>query len=195
MSDVARHTEFEAVVRRVGPSMLAYARRRVDPDTADDVVAEALLVLWRRRLEQGRSRSQSTGEAEDKEIAWAIGITRGCLANTRRSARRHIALVGRLAGHERPPPAPDVSSTEIDEDLRAVLGSLREDDQELLRLWAWDDLKPAQIATIVGTSPEAVSVRLHRAKKRLAAALAVSHAPREIKASPSTRAPNDSRSP
>jgi DNA-directed RNA polymerase specialized sigma24 family protein len=134
MSDVARHTEFEAVVRRVGPSMLAYARRRVDPDTADDVVADALLVLWRRRLEQGRSTSQSTGDAEDKEIAWAIGITRGCLANTRRSARRHIVLVGRLAGHQRPAPAPDVSSTEIDEDLRAALGSLREDDQELLRL-------------------------------------------------------------
>ena len=38
---------FEAVVRRAGPAMLAYARRRVDPDTAEDVVAEALLVLWR----------------------------------------------------------------------------------------------------------------------------------------------------
>jgi RNA polymerase sigma-70 factor (ECF subfamily) len=160
---------FEVVVRRAGPAMLAYARRRVDPDTAEDVVADALLVLWRRRHEL--SRPGVTERDHDDDIAWAIGITRGCLANTRRSARRHLSLVGRVAGLERPPPTDDPSSSEYDEQLHVALGSLRKEDQELLRLWAWDDLKPAQIAVVLGTTPEVVSVRLHRAKKRLGALL------------------------
>ena len=163
------HDAFEAVVRRAGPAMLAYARRRVDDETAQDVVAEALLVLWRRRHEL--SRSGGPERERDDEIAWAIGITRGCLANAQRSARRHLSLVGRLASLERPPPAYGPPSPEDDDELHAALGSLRKEDQELLRLWAWDDLKPAQIAVVLGTTPEVVSVRLHRAKKRLSALL------------------------
>ena len=147
--------------------MLAYARRRVDPDTAEDVVAEALLVLWRRRAEVSRPDRH---DRRADEVAWAIGVTRGCLANARRSSRRHLTLVGRLASLERPPPGPD-SSSDHDEALHAALASLREEDQELLRLWAWDDLKPAQIAIVLGVTPEVVSVRLHRAKKRLATLL------------------------
>jgi RNA polymerase sigma-70 factor (ECF subfamily) len=154
---------FEDVVREAGPAMLAYARRRIDADIAEDVVADALLVLWRRRHEVSR-------RSRDEEIAWAIGITRGCLANARRSARRHLSLVGRLASLERPPPIHDPPSSDDDE-LHAALASLRKEDQELLRLWAWDDLKPAQIAAVLGTTPEVVSVRLHRAKKRLGALL------------------------
>ena len=151
--------------------MLAYARRRVDLDTADDVVGEALLVLWRRRHELFRSVSSAEEEGRDHEVAWAIGITRGCLANTKRSLRRHLALVDKLGkiaprlDEDRPAPA------ERDDRLHAALRSLHGEDQELLRLWAWDDLKPAQIATVLGTNPENVSVRLYRAKQRLSRAL------------------------
>lgn len=161
---------FEAVVRRAGPAMLAYARRRVDADTAEDVVADALLVLWRRRHELSRvGRGPEDGPPD--EVAWAIGITRGCLANARRSVRRHLSLVDRLARIERPPPFNGTATLERDEELHTALGSLRREDQELLRLWAWDDLKPAQIAVVLNTKPDVVSVRLHRAKKRLSAAL------------------------
>jgi RNA polymerase sigma-70 factor (ECF subfamily) len=167
---------FEAVVRRAGPAMLAYARRRVDAETAQDVVADALLVLWRRRHELAGSGGPERERAD--EIAWAIGVTRGCLANAQRSSRRHLSLVGRLAGLERPPPMVEPSSDPDtgpddgpDAVLHAALASLRKEDQELLRLWAWDDLRPAQIAVVLDTTPEVVSVRLHRAKKRLGALL------------------------
>ena len=179
---------FEDVVRRAGPAMLAYARRRTDAETAEDVVADALLVLWRRRPEIARP-------SRDDEIAWAIGITRGCLANAQRSARRHLTLVGRLASLERPPPVQGPASSSDDDDkLHAALGSLRKEDQELLRLWAWDDLKPAQIAVVLGTTPEVVSVRLHRAKKRLSALLESPAAPQSPSAAPpaTTPYPNES---
>lgn len=183
---------FEALVRRAGPAMLAYARRRVDPDTAQDVVAEALLVLWRRRHELSHPGGPERGLSD--EIAWAIGITRGCLANAQRSARRHLTLVGRLASLERPPPAHGPPSSESDEEIHAALGSLRKEDQELLRLWAWDDLKPAQIAVVLGTTPEVVSVRLHRAKKRLSALLDAPSAERRPSAvqPPTKPYPNES---
>ena len=38
-------------------------------------------------------------------------------------------------------------------------------------LWAWEELAPREIATVTGLTANAVSIRLHRAKKRLAAEL------------------------
>lgn len=37
----------------------------------------------------------------------------------------------------------------------------------MLRLWAWEQLPPREIAVALGISPNAASIRLHRAKKRL----------------------------
>ncbi|MGH3348293.1 MAG: RNA polymerase sigma factor, partial [Nocardioides sp.] len=55
-----------------------------------------------------------------------------------------------------------------DDVVHDALARLREDDAEMLRLWAWEQLGPAEIATVVGVTPNAVSVRLHRARSRLA---------------------------
>jgi RNA polymerase sigma-70 factor (ECF subfamily) len=154
------HAQFEALVQQVGPAMLRYARRRTDPETAEDVVADALLVLWRRRSET----------PPDDATAWAIGVTRGCLANARRAARRQRNLAVRLAGFltratEGMPVSPD------DGGIHEALATLNPKDRELLTLWAWDDLRPSEIALVMGLTAETVSVRLHRAKKRLARAL------------------------
>jgi RNA polymerase sigma-70 factor, ECF subfamily len=45
------------------------------------------------------------------------------------------------------------------------------DDRELLLLIAWEGLEPSQTARVLGCSRNAPAVRLHRARKRLAAAL------------------------
>lgn len=55
--------------------------------------------------------------------------------------------------------------------MRRAFGCLEEDDQELLRLVAWDGLTPAQAAQVLGCSPVAARSRLHRARNRLAAVL------------------------
>jgi RNA polymerase sigma-70 factor (ECF subfamily) len=51
--------------------------------------------------------------------------------------------------------------------LEAALSELTESDQELLRLWAWEQLEPREIATVLQTTPNAVSLRLTRAKAKL----------------------------
>ena len=40
-------------------------------------------------------------------------------------------------------------------------------DQEVLRLWAWEQLAPREIALVLGITPNAASIRLHRATKKL----------------------------
>ena len=55
--------------------------------------------------------------------------------------------------------------------LRAVLAQLSPQDQELLTLVAWEELSTGEIAIALGIRPAAVRLRLHRARRRLQAAL------------------------
>lgn len=57
-------------------------------------------------------------------------------------------------------------------DVHRALSRLDAEDQELLRLLEWDGLDRAEIATVLGISRNAVRVRLHRARRRFANALA-----------------------
>jgi RNA polymerase sigma-70 factor (ECF subfamily) len=58
--------------------------------------------------------------------------------------------------------------------IRAALDTLRDGDQEVLRLWAWERLEISQIAYVLGCSGGTTRVRLHRALRRLRAAALVS---------------------
>lgn len=160
---MVREPRFEALVALVAADVRRYARRRTDPDTAEDVLAETLLVLWR-RLED---------VPEGAELPWTYAVARRCLANSDRSRRRQRTLVDRIAGTaDRSAVARDPHDTDPpDPELHAALAQLREADREVLRLWAWEDLAPAEIAVVLDTTPNAVSIRLHRAKRRLAAGL------------------------
>lgn len=151
-----RRARFEAAFTEVYEPLQAYARRRVPAAAADDVVAEALLVLWRRLDEV----------PPDLVLPWCYGVARRCLANQRRADHRREALVDRL-NTERPPAAED----ESDPALEAALAELSADDREIVRLWAWEQLQPREIAAVLDISANAAAIRVHRAKQRLAAAL------------------------
>jgi RNA polymerase sigma-70 factor (ECF subfamily) len=55
-----------------------------------------------------------------------------------------------------------------DAELHAALADLPADDRELIRLWAWEQLEPREIAVVLDTTANAVSIRLHRTRARLA---------------------------
>ena len=65
-------------------------------------------------------------------------------------------------------PTGDDDETELVADLRAALAELADTDREIVLLWAWDGLPPREIAVALGLSANAVSIRLHRVKQRLA---------------------------
>lgn len=158
----ARADRFEALAALVAGPLHRYAARRTDPDTAQDVVAEALLVAWRRIDEI----------PDGGELPWCYAVARGCLANATRSARRRRGLVARIVQIDRPAVVQPVEPDQPDPALHRALALLPEIDREALRLWAWDDLSPTEIASVLGVSVNAVNIRLHRARKRLAALLA-----------------------
>lgn len=160
MESLPADRQFEALVRAHMGSLLGYALRRVDRrEDAADVVADTLLVAWRRLDEV---------PAGDGARPWLFGVARWVLANGRRSGRRRDRLgerlrqeVGRLTV---PDHAAAVGTTVV---VRAALARLDADDREILQLTSWEGLQPSEIALALGLSPATVRTRLHRARQRL----------------------------
>lgn len=147
----------EALFRDHGRDVLAYALRRADPATAEDVVAEVFAVAWR-RVER---------VPEDEPVLWLFAVARRVLANERRAARRRGALsaaLGALARETEPDRAGDGH-------VLAALAALRPADREVLMLTAWEGLDARQAGVVLGCTPQAVHTRLHRARRRLEAEL------------------------
>lgn len=155
-----RQDRFEQVVAEIADPVRRYALRRTDPDTADDVLADTLLVVWRRLDEI----------PPDARLAWCYAVAKKSLANLNRGARRQRSLVERIVRLD--PPEDTIDAPELpDPQVRRALASLRTEDQELLRLSAWEDLTPTEIAVVLGLTANAVRIRLHRARRRFADAL------------------------
>jgi RNA polymerase sigma-70 factor, ECF subfamily len=156
---VERRTRFEQLYRAHAGAVRAYAARRASsPTAADDVVSDVFLVVWR-RLE----------DVPDEPLPWLLSTARRALANRRRSERRSAALTDRLAGLRSPDSAPIPGTGDR---LLDALARIPEPDRELLMLVAWEGLEHREIGQMLGVRPGTVAVRLHRARGRLAAALA-----------------------
>jgi RNA polymerase sigma-70 factor (ECF subfamily) len=160
VAERAARDRFRALVAEVADPVRRYLWRRTDATTADEVFAETLVVLWRRFDEHDRREPR-------EPIPWAIGIARNVLANARRAAARRERLVAHIAVVD-PPSAivAEPADDGTDREVRRVLATLRPADAEVLRLWAWDELEPRQLATVLGISANAAAVRLHRARRR-----------------------------
>lgn len=157
---------FEALVHLVAEPLHKYLLRRTDANTADDVLADTLLVLWRRIDEVPMPTGQQPLSPDDV-LPWCYGVARGCLANAQRASRRRARLKERLARMPQPLPADSVDHS----GLYQALNTLCARDREIVLLWAWEELAPRQIGQVIGLTSNAVSIRLHRAKKKLAAQL------------------------
>lgn len=163
--DRARAQRFEAIFGRVYEPLQRYLRRRADPATVEDVLAETLTTIWR-RLDDVPT---------DLELAWCYSVARHTLANSRRSRDRHLRLVDKVST---PDPlrsasvaGADAAIEATDPGLDRALATLSPDDREVLTLWAWEQLEAREIAAVLDITPNAASIRLHRAKGHLREAL------------------------
>ncbi|MDX3309219.1 RNA polymerase sigma factor [Streptomyces sp. NPDC054884] len=157
---------FEALAHVVVEPLHRYLVRRADAHVVDDVLSETLLVLWR-RIEDVPGLGAGVTVDPDAVLPWCYGVVRGCLSNARRADRRRLRLVERLTRTRDVLPTPPADHT----DLHAALDGLGPLDREVVLLWAWEELTPRQIAEVTGMTSNAVSIRLHRAKKKLAGLL------------------------
>jgi RNA polymerase sigma-70 factor (ECF subfamily) len=158
MDDEERRLRLEALFTSYARDVLAYARRRIDVATADDVLSEVFVVAWR-RLEE-----IPAGDP----LPWLLACARRVLANQRRGERRRAAVIERLQGEAAAVQGPVEPS---DGALARALASIGERDREVLLLVAWEGLSAEQAAAVLGCSRATFFVRLHRARRRLSAAL------------------------
>jgi RNA polymerase sigma factor (sigma-70 family) len=161
---LTREERFNRLHERHFEVIRRYAFRR-SPTLADDIASETFLVAWRR-----------IDEVPDDERPWLFGVARRVRLNLERSSRRQHAVSERLAGQ---PDASAAAGAETPGDaVAAALTALSEPDREILLLHAWEELNRREISAVLNCSVANVSVRLHRARKRFAAALAAK--PRDV---------------
>jgi RNA polymerase sigma-70 factor (ECF subfamily) len=155
--ELERTRRLEALFAEHGQAVRAYVLRRIDPSTADDIVSDVFVVAFRR-----------LDEIPDDALPWLLATARRVLANHRRSTGRREALTAELSllhasrWHDEMAGGPE---------LLGALAGLSERDREVLLLVAWEDLDPASAAAALGCSRATFAVRLHRARRRLAAAM------------------------
>ena len=151
---------FDALFTDHQRPILAYAMRRT-PTLADaeDVAAETFSIAWR-KIEAVPADA----------LPWLYAVARRVLANHRRGRSRLERLTALLRVDD--VPTPMLAGADHDGPACAALASLPPADQELLRLVAWEDLGNQEIAVALGVTPNAVAIRLHRARARFANALA-----------------------
>jgi RNA polymerase sigma-70 factor (ECF subfamily) len=157
MSELDRRRRLERLFAEHSQEVRAYALRRIDAASADDAVSEVFVVACRR-----------LDDVPADALPWLLACARRVLANQRRGAGRQRALLERLAGS---------GATEVPDwepggrSLLRALSELSESDREVLLLIAWEGLDPARAAAALECSRTTFAVRLHRARRRLAAAL------------------------
>lgn len=153
-AEAAPEVRFRAMFAQHYSAVYGYAARRVGRDQAADAAADTFTVAWR--------KLRSVPDEPDT-LPWLYGVARKVIANHERAARRRGRLGAKAAGqpmHTAPP-------ADSGAGVLAVLDELRHDDREILLLAAWEGLRPAELARVLGCSPNAAAIRLHRARRRL----------------------------
>lgn len=159
---------FRSAYRSHYHSVFAYARRRTATQAdAEDTTAETFVVAWR--------RLDKLPMTEPDQLAWLYGVARRTLANHHRG-RLRAARLDELLVTVDASTVPGADHRIVDQsDLKAAVAALSElgpKDREILLLALWEDLAIGEIATVMELSRPNVSLRLHRAKRRLRARFA-----------------------
>jgi RNA polymerase sigma factor (sigma-70 family) len=138
--------------------ILGFARRRVGPDAAQEIVAETFLVAWRH-----------LDDIPDPALPWLYRVASLEIANLRRRQVKSLQIARAVRASVREESLPADGGGELDaaRTIAAAFDRLGPKDQEILRLATWEGLTSAEGASVLGCSISAYRVRLHRARSRL----------------------------
>lgn len=151
---------FTALYDRYRMRVWAYAASRAGGGLADEIVSETFMVAWRR-----------FADLPAAELPWLLGVARNVMREEVRAEARRASLATELRRWTRGPEA-DVAEGVVDRmAMLRALTELADADREVLTLVAWQGLSPRDAARVLGCTAPTLRVRLHRARKRLAAAV------------------------
>jgi RNA polymerase sigma-70 factor (ECF subfamily) len=132
---------------------------------ADDLLQETFLAAWRSRNDLDRVRDPR---------AWLYGIARHRVLMYLRGWRRASATYERFLERHAEPPADETEAYAV-RDL--ISRSLSPDERTLIALYHLHGFRADEIAEVTGRSHAGVRKQLERARKKLAAAHALSEKP------------------
>jgi len=162
--------DLDGTIRDLAPRVLRYTIARTgDASLAEDVAQESLTALvrhWR------RNGPPASAEA----FVFAIARRRAVRAVVR---QRLWVPIEQILGSHDGAPTPEGQAVARAEHgrLRAALARLPRKDREALLLLSVAELPTAESAMALGLSVSAFKMRVHRARKRLAAELEDGHDP------------------
>jgi RNA polymerase sigma-70 factor (ECF subfamily) len=138
----------------------AYATSRAGSQIADEVVSETFTVAWRR-----------FADLPAAPLPWLLGVARNVMRDSFRAQVRRDSLAAELRTWTETVDA-DVADEIVGRvSVLRALADLPEADREVLTLVAWYGLSQKEAARVVGCNTATLRVRLHRARRRLAAAM------------------------
>jgi RNA polymerase sigma-70 factor (ECF subfamily) len=158
MSDEQR---FEWLYDEHVHAIAGYLRARADRESAVDALARTFEIAWRR-----------LADVPDEPKAWLFGVARRVLSDQHRSMGRQEALIERLGSTLRDAGEDHAETLGARQALLAALSDLAPVQREVLLLIAWDGLSHREAAAVLGCSSGALTVRLHRARRRLRVVMA-----------------------
>jgi RNA polymerase sigma-70 factor (ECF subfamily) len=161
--------QFAELFDRHAPRLHRYLARRVGPQVADDLTAEAFLAAFARR----RQYDPAYRDARP----WLYGIATNLIAQHRRAEARQSQLQRSVLAERDGPGhaervAADVTAGSVRDLLAGALAELPGGDRDVVVLIAWEQLSYEQTARALDIPVGTVRSRLSRARMRLRAALA-----------------------
>lgn len=160
----ARHEERRLRVERAvaahAPALLTYlVRRTTPPHDAADLLAETLVVVWR--------RAAALPAHEEEARAWMFGIARNVLLRHHRGVRRREAIADRLRIRLAEAPRPGFTDSSEFADLHDALAGLDQVDRDIIGLVHWDGFALIEVSRILRMKEGTVRSRYARARARL----------------------------
>ena len=145
-----------------------YVTRRLGSQVADDVVGETFLCAFRRRRRYDLSRPDAG--------PWLYDIAANLIGKHRRAEVRLLRALARTGADLVAESYADrvdarVSAAAARRDLADALACLAAGDREVLLLIAWAELAYDEVAVALGIPVGTVRSRLHRARRKVRAAL------------------------
>ena len=158
--NIERAFEAERAIKLYGEMLhsLAFSRCKSKED-AEDVCQEVLIALLNRK---------EPFKNNEHMKAWLIRAALHRSKNTHRYENRHPRTPYDPALHDRP----EQDSTTDCEKLHDAVESLSEELKETLRLYYRDGYSVKEIASLKGVGESSIRARLHRARRKIATALA-----------------------
>ena len=147
--------EFNAVFRALLPEVSKFLARRVDRGDVEDLAADLFELAWSKRnqIESGF------------ELPWLYKSARYLIANHHRKQSGRTRILASLAEPVSAPSAESIALADLE--LSDAWKRLSPKEQELLALWAFENLGVREISKVLSITENASNIRLTRAKQKL----------------------------